>query len=208
VTNEIAEVLGLKRAGGALVADQDDSGPAKAGGIASGDVILKLNGDEIKDAKGLAQGISSRSPGDLVEFTIISNGREQTRKITLAAPPAADRASSKPDPGPPAPRASSPAVVSGMTLDNLTAENRRRFNLAANINGVVVTKIDKDAPMARPPYEFKVGYVIAGLGLQRTANMDEMNYEALVLITQGRKRVLFRVQEADGRLFYKAGVLR
>src|SRR5205085_2046285 len=49
VTDEIAETLGMKPARGALVSHVDDKGPAKPGGIETGDVIVKFDGRDIKD---------------------------------------------------------------------------------------------------------------------------------------------------------------
>ena len=41
VSDEIAESLGLDKARGALIASVTDNGPAQAGGIQAGDVVLR-----------------------------------------------------------------------------------------------------------------------------------------------------------------------
>src|SRR6185436_1636251 len=71
VTRDIADSLGLKNAEGALVAEPQADGPAAKAGIKSGDVITKVNGDAIKDARTLARRISSLAPGASVKLGVV-----------------------------------------------------------------------------------------------------------------------------------------
>src|SRR6202047_2573769 len=57
VTPDIADSLGLKKAEGALVAEPPANGPAGKAGIESGDVITRVNGEAVKDARELARTI-------------------------------------------------------------------------------------------------------------------------------------------------------
>ena len=63
VTADIAENLGMKANGGALVAEPQADGPAAKAGILSGDVITAVNGNAVKDAHGLAKQIGAMAPG-------------------------------------------------------------------------------------------------------------------------------------------------
>src|SRR4051794_27635851 len=53
VTKEIAESLGMKKPGGALVAEPQKDGPAAKAGIQSGDVITAVNDKPVADARDL-----------------------------------------------------------------------------------------------------------------------------------------------------------
>ena len=59
VDESIAETLGLGKARGALVAGVDDRGPAKPAGIKKGDVIVKFNGDEVKESRDLPRMVAA-----------------------------------------------------------------------------------------------------------------------------------------------------
>ena len=61
--------MGLKTAEGALVAEPQADGPAAKAGIKAGDVIVKVNGDAVKDARTLARRISTLAPGTSVKLT-------------------------------------------------------------------------------------------------------------------------------------------
>jgi serine protease Do len=82
VTAEIADVLGLKQAGGVLVDEAVADGPAAKAGIASGDVIASVDGAPIKDAAALSKTISGTAPGTSIKLGVIHDG--QTRSIAVA----------------------------------------------------------------------------------------------------------------------------
>ena len=68
VTPEIADSLGLKKAGGALVAEPQPDSPAAKAGIESGDVITSVDGDPVADARELARRIGTMAPGTTVKL--------------------------------------------------------------------------------------------------------------------------------------------
>ena len=62
VTQEIAESLGLKSTHGALVAQAQPNTPAAAAGIASGDVITGVNGEQVEGPRELSRKIAAFGP--------------------------------------------------------------------------------------------------------------------------------------------------
>jgi serine protease Do len=85
VSQDIADGLGLKTAAGALVDSAQPGTPAAEAGLKSGDVITKLNGQDVKDASDLTRHIGALKPGDKVELSYLRDGAEKTATITLAA---------------------------------------------------------------------------------------------------------------------------
>src|SRR5947209_5700383 len=83
VTAEIADSLGLKGTGGALVAEPQADGPAIKAGIQAGDVITAVNGVPLKDARDLARTIGSMAPGASVKLTVLQKGQEKIITLTL-----------------------------------------------------------------------------------------------------------------------------
>lgn len=57
--------------------------PAAKGGVLAGDVILKVEGEEINSTTSLSQLIQSYNPGDQVELTIWRDGQEIKQKVIL-----------------------------------------------------------------------------------------------------------------------------
>src|SRR5882672_8669793 len=87
VTADIADSLGMKVAKGALVAEPQEGSPAARAGIKSGDVIVSINGEPVRDARTLARRISAMPPGKSVKLTVVSKGAEKTITLTLGELP-------------------------------------------------------------------------------------------------------------------------
>ena len=83
VTDEIADSLSIKPARGALIAGIDDKGPAKPAGIEPGDVIVKFDGQDIKEMRDLPKIVAETPVGKDVEVTIIRKGKEETKTVKL-----------------------------------------------------------------------------------------------------------------------------
>jgi len=85
VTQDIADGLGLKSTDGALVAEAQPDTPAAAAGFKSGDVIVKLNGDTVKNAADLTRKVGALKPGEKASLTFVRDGKEQTADVTLGS---------------------------------------------------------------------------------------------------------------------------
>ena len=81
---DMAEALGLKKAEGAIVDKTMPGTPAADAGLQPGDVITKVNGQELKDAGDLTREIGMMKPGDKVQLTYLRDGAEKTADVTLA----------------------------------------------------------------------------------------------------------------------------
>jgi serine protease Do len=70
VTQGLADSFGLPQPEGALVSSVEKGGPAEHAGVEPGDVILKLNGQPLKDSTELPVQIASIAPGTSVELEV------------------------------------------------------------------------------------------------------------------------------------------
>jgi putative serine protease PepD len=73
--------------GGALVGAVESGQPADDAGLAEGDVIVEVDGDEISDAADLTAAIRSHSPDDTVPVAYERDGEKQTVEVTLGELP-------------------------------------------------------------------------------------------------------------------------
>ena len=81
---DIAEALGLKKAEGAIVDRAMPGTPAAEAGIQPGDIIIKVNGQDVRDAGDLTREIGGMKPGEKIQLSYLRNGAEQTADVTLA----------------------------------------------------------------------------------------------------------------------------
>ena len=87
VTPDIADSLGLKKPGGALVAEPQKDGPAVKAGIEAGDVITSIDDKPVQDARDLARKIGGMPPNTAVKLGIVRKGEQKTITVTLGELP-------------------------------------------------------------------------------------------------------------------------
>jgi ABC-2 type transport system permease protein len=115
VTAEIAGRQGIKPPRGALISAIVDAGPAKAAGLQTGDVILRIGDKDVKDRNDVTRIVAATPPGTIVEVTIVRDRTELRKTVTLGVLPE----DAKPSVRPVAPEAGSmlsPGVLRGATF--------------------------------------------------------------------------------------------
>lgn len=88
VTAEIADAIGLREAGGALIADAQPNGPAARAGLRRGDTVTAVDGERIRDARELSRRIAGVKPGETVKVTVWRDGAERSIAIEVGRQPA------------------------------------------------------------------------------------------------------------------------
>jgi putative serine protease PepD len=73
--------------GGAQVAEATADGPAARAGIAAGDVVTEVDGEQVQSPDDVAQAIEDNQPGDRVSVTVQRGGSEQQIEVTLGQRP-------------------------------------------------------------------------------------------------------------------------
>ena len=83
VNAEIAKEKDLPVLTGVIIDRVNDGGAADDAGLESGDVIVKINGVEIKNVSNLQEQVAINRPGDKVFVTYIRDGKTKTTNATL-----------------------------------------------------------------------------------------------------------------------------
>ncbi len=87
VTRETAEGLGLDRISGALVARVSNKGPAAAAGLEPGDVVVRVDGFEVTDARSALYRMTTKGTGNKARIEVLRNGHPLEVDLALEAPP-------------------------------------------------------------------------------------------------------------------------
>jgi len=196
VTDEIAESLGLHGGGrGALVARAQDDGPAAKAGIRNGDVILRFNGQEVKEMRHLPRIVADTPVGRQVPVVVWRDGKEQTITVTLGELPSEQQAAATPGPQ------QRPAELAGLGLrvTGITPEVRDRFGLKPDQRGVVITEVAPDSPAAER--ELRPGDVITEVQQERVSTPQELQARIEQLRKQGRSTALLLIENQNGQRF-------
>ncbi len=199
VTKEIAESLGLKTEGGALVADVSPDAPAAKAGIKSGDVVLAVEGERLKDARDLSRRIAAKQPNTPVKLTILRDGKEQTVSVTLGRLPDQQRASVAPQ------KKEERTSSTNDTRLGLSLSPAKSVAGAGN-EGVVVTNVDPNGPGAERG--FRSGDVIVEAGGKPVSSPTEVRDAFDTARKDSKNVVLLRVKRENNTRFVTLPVER
>jgi len=186
VTADIADSLGLKEPKGALIDDVQQGGPAAKAGLKSGDVVLAVGNEEIKDARELARRIASVAPGQQLRLSVKRDAGEQAITVTTAAFPDEAKAARQ-DPREPS---SNPADAKlGLYLAPASQVE------GAGSQGVVVVNVDPSGVAADKGLQ--QGDVILDAGGKAVSTPNEVSTAVDAARKAGKHTILMRVRGAD-----------
>jgi serine protease Do len=175
VTADIAEQFKLNSARGALVTDVTPGSPAEKAGIIRGDVIRKVNGYEVKDTIALVNRIAEADIGSNLTIDLVRDGATKTVNAKVIEQPAdlvarlnrnQGQNQNLPDPS----ESPQNSLFAGVEVQNLTQRLRTEADIPANVNGVIVTRVDPGSAVAD---QLKPGDVIEQINRQPTTNVDD-----------------------------------
>ncbi|MDQ6433529.1 DegQ family serine endoprotease [Mesorhizobium sp. LHD-90] len=199
VTDEIAESLGMKVAKGALVAGVIKGGPVDNGTIQAGDVIIKFDGKDVDDMRDLPRVVAESPVGKAVDVIIVRKGVEQTVKVTLGRLEDGEKqASAEEDDEEQQEEAVTTATVLGMTVGELTDDARKKFEIASDVSGVVITEVDPKSLAAERG--ILAGEVITEIAQESVSSPKDAMDRIGALKEQGRKNALLMLSSKTGEL--------
>lgn len=189
MTKDVAESLGLGKPRGAYVRNVEPGGPAAAGGIESGDVILSFSGRDIAKSTDLPRVVGETKPGTSAPVQVWRKGGTRDLTVTVTDAESTQAANKKSDA--PAPNSNS-ANALGVAVSELSDSKKKDLNIKS---GVEVTGLG-EGPLARAG--IRPGDVII-----RVADADitgVKQFEALVKGLDANKAVPVFIRRADSTL--------
>lgn len=203
VTDDIAESLNMDRAHGALVAGIIKDGPVDNGVILPGDVILKFDGKDVREMRDLPRVVAESPVGKAVDVVIVRKGVEQTVQVTLGRLEDDEAAEAETEAGTDGPEANEPAEVAnatalGMTIGDLTDEQRTTFSIAKEVSGVLITEVEEGSAASEKGIE--AGEVITEIAQESVASAKDVLDRVKALKEQGRKNALLMLASKTGEL--------
>jgi serine protease Do len=197
VTQDIADSMGLKQAGGALVADPQKDGPAAKAGIESGDIITAVDGQSIKDARELARIIGGFAPGSTAKLDVLHKGKIKVVSLTLGQLPSAQEAKADIDVG------GKEAHGADIPQLGMTVAPDGKVD-GAGKEGVVVTKVEPNSAAA--DRGLKKGDVLWEVAGKSVSNPGDVRAALEAARTDKKRTVLMRIRAGDAS-HYVAGPL-
>ncbi len=162
ITPELAKSFGLEKNTGVLIAEVLEDTPAEKAGLKSGDIILEMNGKDVKDNISFRNSVSLVKPGTKIKLTILRGDKE--KEITVKIGSKADSVLAK--------GSSEIGQKLGLQVQNLTGELARKFGYKPG-TGVVVTEVVRSSSADRAGIE--PGMSILSVNRQEVSSVKEFN---------------------------------
>jgi serine protease Do len=190
VTPGMAKAFNLKGESGALISEVKAGGPAARAGLASGDIVVAMDGKPVTDMRELRLAISMTKPGTPVHFKVFRDGVERDVTVTLGELPAemAKGAAAEGQEG--------GQALQGVSVDELTPQVLRELGLPAGTKGVVVSDVSESSRAADAG--LRQGDVIQQVNREPVTNVA--NFERLVR-AGGSQPILLLVNRGGHSMF-------
>ena len=186
VSEALARAFDLPR-GAAQVGQVLEGTAADEAGLQEGDIIIALDGRQLRDYRDLSQTILNRQPGEEIELTIIRNEEEETVAVTLGELDEDEIQNASSESRAPSSEKKKLEESLGFAyedLANLSEEQARRLRLnledLESTEGVIVTDVDVDSPAFRDA-GIRAGVVVLAIGGESVANVEDFEeiYEGI-----------------------------
>jgi serine protease Do len=136
---DLARMVGLREARGALVVDVVEDEPAARAGLRRWDVITAVSGEAIEDGDALVRTISGLPPGTEVKLGVFRDGRPLTLAARLEERGADDEGA--PPEAKPAASPTKKGDALGLAVAGLPAARRAELRVPRDRAGVVIQEI-------------------------------------------------------------------
>jgi Do/DeqQ family serine protease len=192
LTPELASSFGVQRTRGALVNEVMPNGPAAKAGVRTGDIIVDIQGREVREGRDLLRAVLQYPVGEKLALTVLRDGNTQKLQVTTAARPDQREARSGGAAQPKQKQAKPAATSRGLELAELTPDIARRIGYQGQ-SGVVVANVVPGSAADRA-------------GLLRGDVIEEINRKPVSSLRQveetfGAGKSLLKVQRQGGTFF-------
>jgi Do/DeqQ family serine protease len=138
---ELAQGMGLELKHGIVVREVQPNTAAADAGLKTGDVIVRFDGDDVRDDGKFRLKVAATPVGKSVPVVIVRDGKERQVSVTLGERPDDQPVAS-------APRPASDAWLGLHVEDATRSEVRRAYQIDRGQTGVVVVDVEDGSPAA------------------------------------------------------------
>ncbi|MGE0475024.1 MAG: Do family serine endopeptidase [Nitrospirales bacterium] len=188
--------------GGVLISEVHEDGPSAKAGLQRGDVILQYGEEEVKDVNHLRNIVARTKVGKKKDIKVLRDGKEVMLGLELGERPPDDMLAQarKGDTGEgeKSPTVEIPNnVLAGLTVEAITADNKKQYNISESTKGVVVSKVEAGSTVEGAGIQ--AGDVIQEVSRQAIKSLDD--YKTIVSKIGKEELVVLLVNRRGNNLF-------
>jgi len=180
ITQDLAEVFGLKDNKGVLITEVVPDSPADKAGIQRRDIIRKINDKTVEDWQSFRNEVAMLKPGTKINLTLLRDGKEKQVQVEIGSLDEGEIAMAG---------ASEASRKLGVQVQELTEELAKRFGYG-QAKGVIVTEVAEGSPAERAG--ITAGILIVSVNRQDVKTVEEFNEALQDSVKTGKVLLLVR----------------
>ncbi|MFZ5743619.1 MAG: Do family serine endopeptidase [Pseudomonadota bacterium] len=204
VTEDVADSLGLARNRGELVQTVQPGQAAAAAGLQPGDVVVKVDGQEVSPDNTLSFIVANTAPGKRIPIEVIRNGKRMTLTATVGKRPSEEELAKQTfAPGQPdqddrfnrAPEKQGEGLAEralGLSVLPMTPQIAGQIGLPADTRGLVISVVDGSSDAGSKGLQR--GDVILSANYRDVLTVADLEAIIRTAKAENRAAVLLRVQ--------------
>ncbi|MEP5937962.1 MAG: Do family serine endopeptidase [Erythrobacter sp.] len=199
VNDDLADSLGLPRNRGEFVQSVTSDGAAAAAGIEAGDVVTRVNNQEVTSEQTLSFLVANIAPGTRIPIELLREGETITVNATVGKRPTEEELRQQqmfdPDTEEEAPVEESDGVIEeklGLQVMTLTPQITRQLGADPDTEGLVIGAVDQLSDAARK--QLRRGDIILSANYTVVESIADLEGIIRQAETDGREAVLLRIQ--------------
>jgi serine protease Do len=208
INEDTAAALGIPKNQGELINDVTAGGPAARAGVRAGDVVTKVNGQQVTVDQSLSYLVSNVKPGATARLDILRNGKPVLANVVVAPRPSADKLAATlggdaqgfggddgDDDGDGAAVAPAAGGGLGLSVQPLTPAIAQAVGVDPTTQGVVIAAVANDSDAAG---KLKRGDVIISINSTPVRTAADVQAAVTAAKGAGRPQVLAQVKRGRG----------
>ncbi len=211
VTDDIATALGLPKNHGEIVGRVEPGYPASRAGVQQGDVVVRVNGQDVTPDNTLSYIVSNLPIGSRVPIELIRRGQRMTVTALIAERPPEDQLAgtlgednaednNADDNGTPSAQSKAATSALGLVLQPLTPRVAQQLGIPGSVRGVVIASVDPSSDAASNG--LKRGDVVLSINQQPVTTIASVAQTVADARKAGRDTVLLLVQRGTQPSIY------
>ncbi|MBF8246555.1 MAG: Do family serine endopeptidase [Rickettsia sp.] len=185
ISPEMIEALDLPKnfvTGGSIVTKIEPGSPASKAGLQIGDIVIAVDGVNIKNNLSLSNAIASKAIGEKTTLKILRNKKIQEINIQILKIESIYKTNTE---------TSSIEQLKGVYFSNISSEHK----LYGKIEGILISKIDQSSKIAKLGV-LNVGDIIQSINQEKVKSVSDL--ASISKKTSSKKPVLLNIYHENG----------
>ncbi len=205
MNDDLAAALGLERNRGEFVQSVVPGEAAERSGLQAGDVVLRVNRQDVTPEQTLSFIVANLAPGQRVPVDIVRDGERRTLQVTVGRRPSPEQLAAQSfdveeegSSAPTSPSTENASVIGSLGLQAipLNVQIARQLGMPDNTQGLVITAVDPNSDAARKG--LSRGTILISANGQNVTQISDLEAVIRSAQSEGRGAVLLRVRSRGG----------